>query len=119
MPERAHLLAEIRENIVSKDAIKARLVLEYMENIDKNTREQIIAAFRDAAPEFAVPVLSRFISEHRDMVAGLPLVREILAVKILARTDLFARAISDPLTPFRSVYISMAGELRPRKWWTT
>ncbi len=112
MPERAHLLAEIRENIVSKDAIKARLVLEYMENIDKNTREQIIAAFRDAAPEFAVPVLSRFIFEHRDMVAGLPLVREILAVKILARTDLFARAISDPQTPCRSVYISMAGELR-------
>jgi CheY-like chemotaxis protein/HEAT repeat protein len=112
MPERAHLLAEIKENITNQDAIKARLVLGYMENIDKNTREQVIGAFRDAAPEFAVPVLSRFICEHRDMVAGLPLVREILAVKILARPELVARAIGDEQTPCRSVYISMAGELR-------
>jgi HEAT repeat protein len=46
------------------------------------------------------------------MVAGLPLAREILAVKILAKPELVARAIADLQTPCRSVYISMAGELR-------
>lgn len=112
MADHAHLLAEIKDNIRSQDPIKARLVLGYLENMDKGIREQVLAAFRDAAPEFAVPVLCRFVSEHKDMVESLPLVREILAVKILAKPELIAKAISAPRTPCRDMYISMAGELR-------
>ncbi len=112
MADHAHLLAEIKDNIHKKDSIKAWLVLSYLENMDKNIREQVLGAFREAAPEFAVPVLCRFISEHKDMVGGLPLVREILAVKILAQPELVAKAISNSQTPYRDMYISMAGELR-------
>lgn len=112
MPDSAHLLAEIKENIARKDPIKARLVLAYLENVDRGLREQVLGSFRAAAPDFAVPVLARFISEHRDMVAGLPLVRELLAVKILAQPELVAQAVRDPQTPFRRMYIAMAGELR-------
>ncbi len=112
MADHAHLLAEIKDNILKKDPIKARLVLSYLENMDKNIREQVLGAFREATPEFAVPVLCRFISEHKDMVGGLPLVREILAVKILAQPELIAKAISNSQTPCRDMYISMAGELR-------
>jgi len=112
MPDHAHLLSEIKENIAKKDAIKARLVLAYLENVDRPIREQVLGAFREAAPDFAVPILARFISEHKDMVAGLPLVRELLAVKILAQPGLVAQAVHDPQTPCRRMYIAMAGELR-------
>jgi CheY-like chemotaxis protein len=112
MAEHAHLLTEIRENIARKDPIKARLVLAYLENVDRSLREQVLGAFRTADPEFAVPMLARFMSEHRDMASGLALVREILAMKILSQPELVAAAIRDPQTPFRKVYISMAAELR-------
>jgi CheY-like chemotaxis protein/HEAT repeat protein len=112
MAEHAHLLAEIRENIARKDPIKARLVLAYLENVDRSLREQVLGAFRTAEPDFAVPMLARFMSEHRDMASGLALVREILAMKILSQPELVATAIRDPQTPFRKVYISMAAELR-------
>jgi CheY-like chemotaxis protein/HEAT repeat protein len=112
MAEHAHLLAEIRDNIARKDPIKARLVLAYLENVDRNAREQVLEAFRSAEPEFAVPVLARFMSEHRDMASSLPLVREILAMKILSEPALVSRALRDPQTPDLSTYIAMAGELR-------
>ena len=112
MAEQAHLLTEIRDNITRKDPIKARLVLEYLEHVDRSVREQVLGAFRTADPDFAVPVLARFMSEHRDMTMGLPLVREIMAMKILARPELVSGALRDPQTPYRRVYISMAGELR-------
>ena len=112
MADHAHLLAEIKENIARKDPIKARLVLAYLENVDRAMREQVLGTFRAAAPDFAVPILARFISEHRDMVASLPLVRELLAVKILAQPDLVSLAVRDPQTPHRRMYIAMAGELR-------
>ena len=112
MADHAHLLAEIKENIARKDPIKARLVLAYLENVDRAMREQVLGTFRAAAPDFAVPILARFISEHRDMVASLPLVRELLAVKILAQPDLVSQAVRDPQTPHRRMYIAMAGELR-------
>ncbi|KAF5053335.1 Sensor histidine kinase RcsC [anaerobic digester metagenome] len=112
MAEHAHLLAEIRENIARKDPIKARLVLAYLENVDRTLQEQVLGMFRSADPDFAVPILARFMSEHRDMVSELPVVREILAMKILTRPDLVSRAIRDPQTPFRKTYIAMAAELR-------
>lgn len=112
MAEHAHLMAEIRENIAARDPIKARLVLAYLENVDRDLREQVLGAFRSADPDFAVPLLARFLAEHRDMASGLPLVREILAMKILARPELVGQAIRDPLTPSRATYIAMAGELR-------
>jgi CheY-like chemotaxis protein/HEAT repeat protein len=112
MAEHAHLMAEIKENIASKDPIKARLVLAYLENVDRALREQVLGAFRSATPDFAVPVLAQFLAEHRDMASGLPLVREILAIKILAEPGLVADAIRNPLTPNRRMYLAMAGELR-------
>lgn len=112
MADHTHLLAEIRDNIAKRDAIKARLVLAYLDNVDRGVREQVLGAFRAAEPDFAVPVLARFLSEHRDLASGLPLAREILAVKILAKPDLISRAVRDPQVPGRRIFISMAGELR-------
>jgi len=112
LTDHAHLLTEIKDNISKKDAIKARLVLAYLDNVDRGAREQVLGAFRGADPDFAVPVLARFISEHKDLASGLPLAREILAVKILAQPELIAQAVRDPQTPGRRIYVSMAGELR-------
>lgn len=112
MAEHAHLLTEIRDNIARQDPIKARLVLAYLENVDRSVREQVLGAFRSAEPGFAVPVLARFMSEHRDMALSLPLVREILAMKILSEPALVSRAVRAPQTPDRRTYIAMAGELR-------
>lgn len=112
MADHAHLLVEIKDNIAKKDAIKARLVLAYLENMDKAVREQVLGAFFAADPDFALPILTRFIAEHRDMAQSLPLLRQIMAVKILAKPELVAQAARDPKTPFRNQYISMAGELR-------
>ncbi|NCD26092.1 MAG: response regulator, partial [Deltaproteobacteria bacterium] len=112
MNEADHLLVEIRDNIAKKDAIKARLVLAHLEHVGKNAREQAIMAFHDAAPEFAVPLLARFLVEHKSLTLDMPVVREILAVKILSQPGLVAQALRDPQTPHRQVYVSMAGELR-------
>lgn len=112
MNEADHLLVEIRDNIAKKDAIKARLVLAHLEHVGKGAREQAIMAFHDAAPEFAVPLLARFLVEHKSLALDMPVVREILAVKILSQPSLVAQALRDPQTPHRQIYVSMAGELR-------
>ena len=112
MNEAEHLLVEIRDNISKKDTIKARLVLAHLEHVDKSVREQTIMAFHDAAPDFAAPLLARFLVEHKHLALELPIAREILAVKILAKPDLVAQALRDPATPHRQIYTSMAGELR-------
>lgn len=112
MNDSREMLIEIKDNIAKKDTIKARLVLAYLEHVDKKAREQVLASFNYAAPDFAIPLLARFIIEHKALAQSLPIVREILAVKILAMPDLVVKAIADPQTPHRSVYIQMAGELR-------
>lgn len=108
----AHLLAEIRDNISKRDTIKVRLVLGYLKNVNKQIREQVLNTFFRAPADFAVPILAWFMAEHRDMAVHLPLIREILTVKILAVPDLVVRALRNPQTPHRPVYIYMAGAVR-------
>lgn len=110
MPE--SILAEIRDNIAKKDAIKAKLVLAHLEHVDRSVREQVLGTFHQAAPDFAVPVLAMFMAEQRDISSSLPLVREILAGKILTAPDIVAQAVRNLKTPHRDIYISMAGELK-------
>ena len=50
MTDSAHILTEIRDNIVKRDAIKAQLVLDYLENVDQAVREQVIEAFASTPP---------------------------------------------------------------------
>lgn len=112
MTDSAHILTEIRGNIVKRDAIKAQLVLDYLENVDQAVREQVIEAFASAPPDFAVSILAAFAEKRADLAAGLPLVREVLAIKILAMPELVPRALRAPQTPGRQTIISLAGELR-------
>lgn len=112
MTDSGHLLAEIKDNIAKKDGIKARLVLAHLENVDRKTKEQAILAFHAAAPDFAVPLLTAFLDTHKAVAAEVPVVREILAAKILEDPELIVRALQNPETPGRAMYISMAGELK-------
>ncbi|MDO4766647.1 MAG: response regulator [Pseudomonadota bacterium] len=112
MTDSAHILTEIRDNIVKRDAIKAQLVLDYLENVDQAVREQVIEAFASAPPDFAVPILAAFAEKRTALAAGLPLVREVLAIKILAMPELVPRALRAPQTPGRQTIIGLAGELR-------
>ncbi len=112
MTDSAHILTEIRDNIVKRDAIKAQLVLDYLENVDQAVREQVIEAFASAPPDFAVSILAAFAEKRADLAAGLPLVREVLAIKILAMPELVPRALRAPQTPGRQTIIGLAGELR-------
>lgn len=112
MSDAAHILSEIKDNIDKKDAIKAKLVLAYLEHEDKAVRRQVVSAFHEAAPDFAVPMLAMFLSEHGAMADKLPEAREILASKILQDPDIVARAIANQGTANRAIYLSMAGELK-------
>ena len=112
MHDLEHILAEIKDNIAKKDAIKARLVLDYLPQASVPARIQAIAAFHAAPADFAVPLLARYMTEHPDCAETLAQAREVLAVKILAMPALVSQALHNANTPFRGIYIAMAGELK-------
>jgi CheY-like chemotaxis protein/HEAT repeat protein len=112
MADHSNLVVEIKDNIAKKDVIKAKLVMAYLENVDKAAREQVLAQFRYADPDFAVPLLAQYMSEHPDQAMGMPFLRELMAIKILAQPSLVSQALRQPETPHRDAYIAMAGELR-------
>jgi HEAT repeat protein/CheY-like chemotaxis protein len=112
MTTNAHIISEIRHNIARQDAIKARLVLAYLENVDQDTRNRVIEAFADAPADFTVPLLAAFIQDNPTLVSELPLAREMLALKLLSAPDLIVQVLRDPQTPGRKCIIELTGELR-------
>ena len=106
------ILTEIKNNIVQKDSTKARLVLAHLEHEPRDVQIQVLQAFLEAPPDFAVPLLTMFMDEFKDLCATLPWAREVLAVKILAAPHLVGQALRDPQVKHRSIYIAMAGDLK-------
>lgn len=106
------ILDEIKDNIAKQDTTKARLVLAHLEHEDQDVQILVLQAFLNASPDFAVPLLAMFMDEYKDLAANLPLVREVLAAKILAAPQLVGQALRNPQTKHRSVYLCMAGDLK-------
>lgn len=106
------IVAEIKNNIQSQDATKARIVLDHLKHEQPSVRSLVLQAFLQASPEFAVPLLAMFMHEYPDLAAELPCAREILALKILENPQLVAQALDNPQVPYRSIYLLMAGELK-------
>lgn len=107
-----HILTEIKDNIAKKDAIKASLVMEILPQTDVQTRLLALNAFHAAPADFAVPLLARHVTEHQECAESVAQAREVLAVKILAMPVLVTQALKNQQTPFRWIYIAMAGELK-------
>ncbi|GAB1411093.1 hypothetical protein MASR1M90_23440 [Desulfovibrionales bacterium] len=107
-----HILTEIKDNIAKKDAIKASLVMEILPQTDVQTRLLALNAFHAAPADFAVPLLARYVTEHQECAESVAQAREVLAVKILAMPVLVTQALKNQQTPFRWIYIAMAGELK-------
>lgn len=84
MSEAACVLQEIADNVAKNDAIKAQLVLDYLPHLDAATQAQALGILAKARPTMAIPLAAKLADTQPDLVERHAVVREILAVKLLA-----------------------------------
>ncbi len=84
MSEAASVLREIADNVAKNDAIKARLVLDYLPHVDEPIQAAALGLLAKAKATMAVPLLASLADSQPDLVAQHPMIREAIAIKLLA-----------------------------------
>ncbi|MGI6657179.1 MAG: response regulator [Desulfobulbus sp.] len=107
-----HMIEEIRANVQTRDAIKARLVLDHLDKVDQKTQNRLLYELSRGDVDFVVPLLNYLATEHPEVAAGLPLIRETLISHLLAYPDVLLGCLTNPAIADKSILIGMAGELK-------
>lgn len=107
-----HMIEEIRANVESGDARKARLVLDHLGAVDVKAQNRILYELSRAEAAFAVPLLHHILVTMPEVAAGLPIVRETLISDLIAYPEILITCLADPAMADKTLLIQTAGELK-------
>jgi HEAT repeat protein len=107
-----HMIEEIQDNIKTGDAMKTRLVLAHMGDVDKKIQNRLIYELTRGEVAFSIPQLLYLLDEHAALSATLPIIKETLISQLLAYPELLNDFLVDPKIPGKQYLIQIAGELR-------
>ena len=107
-----HMIEEIQANIQTGDLLKARLVLDHIGDLDKKSQNRLLYQLSRGDMTFTVPLLNHLLTTHRELAAGLPIIRETLISHLIAYPEVLVNALSDKSIGDKSVMIETAGELK-------
>jgi len=107
-----HMIEEIQANIQTGDALKARLVLDHLGEVDKKIQNRLLYELSRGEMEFTVPLLNYLLVAHPQMAAGLPIIRETLISNLIAYPEILLKSLANPEISDKKVMIELAGELK-------
>ncbi len=107
-----HMVEEIQANVKTGDALKARLVLDHLGDVDKKTQNRILYELFKADVEFTVPLLNHLLVEQSDISVRLPIIRETLISSLIAYPEVLLKSLTDPAVLNKTIMIETAGELK-------
>lgn len=106
------MIDEIKYNIQEGDALKARLVLQHLGELDEKTQNRLLYELSRADADFSVPLLNRLLVEQEELAIALPVIRETLISNLIAFPDILIKSLNNPLVEEKRVMIETAGELK-------
>ncbi len=107
-----HMVEEIQANIQTGDALKARLVLNHLGDVDKKTQNRLLYELSRADMDFTVPLLNYLLVDKPELCVSLPIIRETLISSLLAYPDVLLASLANPEIKDKTVMIETAGELK-------
>ena len=88
-----HMIDEIQANIRAQDAIKLRLVLDHIADVDEKTQNRLFYELSRGDASFTIPLLNHLIVTQPDVAASLPVIRETLLSHLIAHPNLLIELV--------------------------
>ncbi|MDR3629884.1 MAG: response regulator [Desulfocapsaceae bacterium] len=107
-----HMVEEIQENIKTRDAIKARIVLSHIGQVDKTIQNRLVYELLRGDMEFTSPLLLFLLTEYSDVTDTMPVIRETLLSNLLAYPEMLLKFLDSPAIKNKGYLVQVAGELR-------
>lgn len=109
---REDLISELKDNIDSRDVIKARIIIEHLVHMDEDTQVRILFELSRADDDFAIPLLARMYQAAENMKLPPEQIMDTLHKKIEEFPFALLEIIQDDTILDKREYIRMAGKVQ-------
>ncbi len=109
---RDDLISELKDNINSRDVIKARIIIDHLAQMDEDTQIRILFELSRADDDFAIPLLARMYQAAEDMKIQPEQIMDTLDKKIEEFPFALLQIIQDDAILDKREYIRMAGKVQ-------
>ena len=109
-----HMLEEIENNIVTGDALKARLVLSHLAMVDEDWQREILRALSKGKAGFVAPQLLTLLAEQPELCARQPMVRENFIFTLSSWPETIAPLLAQANPANRQQFIRLVSETRTK-----
>lgn len=110
--DREDYLNELRDNIKSRDVIKARIILDHVAQMDEDVQVRVLFELSRAEDDFAIPLLARMLQMADQMQIPAEQIRKVVDKKIEEFPFALLSVIQDDAIIDKREYIRMAGEVQ-------
>lgn len=107
-----HMIEEIKNDIKTRDNVKARLVLSHIADVDKKTQKRLIYELSRGDAIFTVPLFCYLMNDHAELAERMVSIRETLLSKLRAYPELIPTFLLSPDISDKSIIIQLTGELK-------
>lgn len=107
-----HMIEEIKFNIESGDSLKARLVLEQIDKLDRKTQNRLLYELSRGEASFTIPLLNHVLIKFPELAKELPVIRETMISHLIAYPELLVENLGNKDIADKTLLIETAGELQ-------
>lgn len=112
--EKQHAVDEFIANIKNRDLIKARVIIDYLADIDPAEQRRILFELNKCDDDFSIPLLAYLSFKHPEVLKDNPQLGETLKEKALNNQKLLLRLLSSS-KPELIIYVDLAGKTQLRE----
>ncbi|MCJ8501914.1 response regulator [Desulfatitalea alkaliphila] len=108
-----HFIEELRFDIESRDALKARLVMAHFREMDAATQRMALFELYRGPDDFVLPLLVGLLAADGNGAESRPAIRELLFSKALDNPEMVTRLLVREIQPAHcEVLAEIAGEIK-------
>jgi CheY-like chemotaxis protein len=109
-----HAVEEFLNNYRTRDLIKARVVVDYLGEIEKEEQRRILFELIKADDDFAIPMIAYLAYRHPEISRETPQLHNTLLEKAISSPSIILKCLVAP-KPETGVYADLAGKIRLRE----
>lgn len=98
--------------IKRKDTVKAKALLQYVGQLDENTRRRLVFELSRCDDEYSMPLLISLYSDSEDFLQEIPNMKNILISKFLDNPQKLIETLEDPKISNKKFFVEVAGEIQ-------
>lgn len=106
------MIEELQDNIKTGDALKARLVLAHLGEVEPKIRTRLVYLLSRAEPDFSVPIFIYLLTDQMVIADEMPIIRDTLLSILLAYPEKLIDFLGSSIISDKTELIRVVGELR-------